>query len=77
LQFGGAHPLRAFLNGRTVYDGTPGSADTRPDQVAVPVEVKAGRNVLLIEVHYRGPREAVYARFLDLERKLTYPEPAK
>ncbi|MFL5341761.1 MAG: c-type cytochrome [Gemmataceae bacterium] len=38
------------------------------------VDLLKGVNVVAIIVRYRGENEAVYARFLDLERRLRYPE---
>jgi putative membrane-bound dehydrogenase-like protein len=73
LQFGAAQPLQVWLNGTEVYSGRPGERAT-PDEAGVEVELKEGTNRLLVRVTYRGDREALYARFLDPQRKLRYPE---
>src|SRR5262249_38842737 len=75
LQLGAVHPLRVWLNGKLVYRGTPASSPLAPDQAAVDVELQPGANRLLFEVRYRGEREGLYARLLDPDRRLSYPEP--
>jgi putative heme-binding domain-containing protein len=75
LQLGAVHPLRVWLNGKLVYRGTPASGPLAPDQAAVDVELQPGANRLLFEVRYQGEREGLYARLLDPDRKLSYPEP--
>ena len=73
LQLGAAHPVQAWLNGKPVYDGRPG-AKAVPDQAGAEVELKEGTNRLLFRVTYRGGQEALYARLLDPQRQLRYPE---
>jgi putative membrane-bound dehydrogenase-like protein len=74
LQLGAAQPLRVWLNGELVYRGTPGSGQAEPDQDGAGVHLRAGVNRLLIEVR-SGPQGGVlYARLLDPDRKLRYPE---
>jgi putative membrane-bound dehydrogenase-like protein len=75
LQLGAVHPLRVWLNGKEVYKGKPGSDKASPDQANIDVELREGVNQLLIQVTYRGDKEALYARLLDPQRKLKYPEP--
>jgi hypothetical protein len=41
------------------------------------VELQSGANRILIEVHYQGDSEALFARFLDPQRKLRYPDPER
>jgi putative membrane-bound dehydrogenase-like protein len=77
LQLGAAHPLKVWLNGKQVYAGKPSNGPAAPDQVSVEVALKAGMNRLLFEVSYQGSNEVLYARLLDPQRKLTYPEPAE
>jgi hypothetical protein len=74
LQLGAVHPLRLWLNGKEVYKGRPGTGKVAPDQAAIDVELREGANQLLIQVNYRGDKEALYARLLDPQRKLRYPE---
>ena len=66
-----------WLNGKQVYAGKPSNGPAAPDQVSVEVALKAGMNRLLFEVSYQGSNEVLYARLLDPQRKLTYPEPAE
>ena len=74
LQLGSAHALKVHLNGKAIYEGRPGPGPVQPDQIGIDVTLQNGTNRLLIEVTYDGDDEAVYARFLDPERKLRYNE---
>jgi putative membrane-bound dehydrogenase-like protein len=74
LLLGAVHPLRVFLNGKEVYQGKPAGKDLARDQAAVDVELHEGVNQVLIQATYRGDKEALFARFLDPQRKLRYPE---
>jgi putative heme-binding domain-containing protein len=75
LLLGGVHPVRVWLNGKEVYKGKPGSEKAGPDQANIDVELREGANQLLIQVTYHGDKEVLYARLLDPQRKLRYPEP--
>jgi putative membrane-bound dehydrogenase-like protein len=77
LLLGARRPVRAWVNGKEIYAGTPGSAPAAPDQAAAAVELRTGLNRLLLQVTYQGDNEGVFARLLDPERKLRYPEKAK
>jgi putative heme-binding domain-containing protein len=74
LLIGSVHPTRILLNGKEIYSGRPGSGSLQPDQAAIDVELREGTNRLLLEVHYDGENEAVYARLLDPDRRLQYSE---
>jgi hypothetical protein len=74
LLLAAGQPLRVWLDGREVYAGTPGDG-LQPDQAGVDVELTKGEHRLLVEVKFAGARAALYARFHDPDRKLTYPEP--
>jgi putative membrane-bound dehydrogenase-like protein len=74
FQFGSAHALKVWLNGKQVYVGKPGAGPLSPDQAGADVQVRSGTNRILIEVHYQGENEAIFARFLDPHRRLRYPE---
>jgi putative membrane-bound dehydrogenase-like protein len=74
LQLGALHPVRTWLNGKEVYQGKPAAKDLAPDQAIVEVELREGINLLLIQVNYKGDKEAIFARFLDPQRKLRYPD---
>ncbi len=75
LQLGASHPVRVWLNGKLVFEGTPGSGQAAPDQASVDVELRAGVNRLLFQVNYHRDGEALYARLLDPDRRLRYAEP--
>jgi putative heme-binding domain-containing protein len=77
LLLGSDAGLQVFLNGKEVHRGEPTGKAAEPDQVAVNVELKEGRNVLLIKATEARKGSAVYARFLDPQRKLRHPEPGK
>jgi hypothetical protein len=74
LQLGAGHPLQVWLNGKQIYRGTPASGPATPDQAGVDVALHKGVNRLLFQVRYRGEREGLYARLLDPDRRLNYPE---
>jgi putative membrane-bound dehydrogenase-like protein len=74
LLLGAAMPVKAWVNGKLVYDGRPGDGK-RPDQASAEVELKEGVNRITLQATYKGGNEAVYARLLDPNRKLRYPEP--
>jgi putative membrane-bound dehydrogenase-like protein len=74
LLLGSAHPVQVWLNGKAVYDGKPGAAPANPDQAGVDVTLQAGVNRLVISVRYAGEKEGVFARFVDTQRVLRYPE---
>jgi putative membrane-bound dehydrogenase-like protein len=73
LSLGCGHSVDAWLNGKLVYSGKPGAA-AAPDQASTEITFKEGSNRLLLRVRYRGTREAIFARFADPGRKLSYPE---
>ncbi len=74
LLLGAGVPAQAWVNGKRVYDGKPGGA-ANPDQAGVDVELKEGTNHIVLKATYKGGKEALYARLLDANRKLRYPEP--
>jgi putative heme-binding domain-containing protein len=75
LQLGDVHAIRAFVNGKTVYQGKPAdNGPAAPDQASAEVELQKGVNQLVFQVTYRGEKEAIYARLLDPQRRLHYAE---
>ncbi len=75
LLLGAVHPIRALVNGKTVYQGKPSeNGSPAPDQAGVEVELRKGVNRVLLYVTYKGDKEAVYARLLDPQRTLRFPE---
>jgi putative heme-binding domain-containing protein len=77
LVLGSGGIVRAWLNGKEVYQGKPGNGAANPDQAGVAVDLHEGTNRLLFRIAYQGDKEALYARLLDPQRKLKYPEPAR
>jgi len=47
-----------------------------PDQTAINLELKAGVNRFLFQVREPGKNASLFARLLDPDRKLRYPEPS-
>jgi putative membrane-bound dehydrogenase-like protein len=74
LQLGAVHPVRAWLNGETIFSGTPSNRLAQPDQVSADIHLQKGMNRLLFEIRYQGSKELFYARLLDPERKLRYQQ---
>jgi putative membrane-bound dehydrogenase-like protein len=74
LLLGAGMPIKAWLNGKLVYDGKPGDGKG-PDQASADVELKEGANTVVLKATYKGGKEGLYARLLDPNRKLRCPEP--
>ncbi|MBM4068186.1 MAG: c-type cytochrome [Planctomycetes bacterium] len=74
LLVGAAQPLQIWLNGKRIYSGQPGAGPPNPDQAGIDVELQPGANTLVIQADCRDTGNAVYARLLDPERRLRYPE---
>jgi putative membrane-bound dehydrogenase-like protein len=74
LLLGAGVPVRAWVNGKLVYEGKPGDG-RGPDQAGADVELTEGTNTIVLKATYKGDKEALYARLLDPNRKLRYPEP--
>jgi putative heme-binding domain-containing protein len=66
--------MRITLNGKEIHKGGPTGKGAEPDQLSLNVELKEGRNVLAFTTTQAGKDAALYARFLDPQRKLRYPE---
>ena len=74
LLLGGPKTASVWLNEKLVYFGKPGEGGAAPDQIGKEVTLRKGENRLIIRVEYQGDKEAIYARFLDPNRKIRYPE---
>jgi len=73
--FHGANASAKFFLNDSLVDSSPGSkAAAEPDTGAIEAALKAGVNVLRVELQYTGKGRAVYLRFFDPERKLRYAE---
>ncbi|AWM39984.1 Cytochrome c [Gemmata obscuriglobus] len=70
----GDYELR--LDGKAIGTGKGAGKDVRPDRDGVEVTLPAGTHTLTVVVKGAGVN-VVYARFLDPDRKLRYPEPAE
>jgi putative heme-binding domain-containing protein len=77
LQIGASHSVQVWLNGKSVYNGTPSNGAAQPDQDSVSVDLREGVNPLVFEVRHTRPNGGLYARLLDPQRKLKYPEASK
>src|SRR5207244_13299825 len=75
ILLGGSGAITVTVNGVKVGDNVPGG--DRPDNTSVEVALQAGADAVKIEVKYLGEKPAVYARFLDPDRKLRYAEPER
>jgi putative membrane-bound dehydrogenase-like protein len=74
LLLGAVVPVTVTLNGREVYKGRPGTETSQPDQAGVSVTLRPGENTLVIQLAESVRADtAVYARFHDPDRKLSYP----
>jgi putative membrane-bound dehydrogenase-like protein len=74
LQLGAAHPVQVWLNGKSVYQGTPGKGSAQPDQLGAEVELQKGVNWLVFEVRHQVTGQVLYARLLDPQRRLKYAQ---
>jgi len=75
LQLGTGASIRVWLNGQPIYQGRPGAGVASPDQAGVEVQLRQGQNRLLFQLSYQGEKQALFARLLDPQRKLRFPEP--
>jgi putative heme-binding domain-containing protein len=69
LLLGGNADLTVSLNGKEIYKGRPGA--DQADQAGVDVELANGVNRLSIEAKHQDGKTAVFARFLDPDRRLS------
>ena len=73
LLIGASGDYTVRVNGREVGTGKGAGKDVRPDRDSFDVELGHGAQVLEVVVKGAGP-QVVYARFLDPDRKLRYPD---
>jgi hypothetical protein len=76
LLLGCSDPVTVWLNGKKIYEGKPGNHPALPDQAESVADLKKGTNQLLVRVTYQGDKKAIYLRFLDPQRKLSYAIPS-
>jgi putative membrane-bound dehydrogenase-like protein len=74
LLVGASDPFTVQVDGKPVARGEGTGKRPQPDAEGFDVELPAGKHTLTITVASNGATDAVYARFLDPDRKLSYPE---
>ncbi len=74
LLIGSTGDYEVRFNGNVIATGKGAGKDVRSDRDAIDLHLHAGKSTLAIVVKGGGPN-VVYARFLDPDRKLQYPEP--
>ncbi len=74
LLLGGSVSLQVWLDGHQVFEGRPSQRPAAPDQATVPVELSQGKHRIVVRALYRGGKEAVFLRFIDGGRQLSYRE---
>jgi putative membrane-bound dehydrogenase-like protein len=70
LLVGSTVGLRIRLNGKEIYNGGPTGKTAEPDQLALNVALRKGRNEIVFIASQAGKDAALQARLLDPERKL-------
>ncbi|MBA4066295.1 MAG: hypothetical protein C0501_21780 [Isosphaera sp.] len=74
LLVGSSADYEVRLNGQAVGVGKGAGKQLRPDQDAFDVTLPAGKHTLTVVVKNGAGGNAVFARFLDPDRKLSYPD---
>jgi putative membrane-bound dehydrogenase-like protein len=75
LQLSAGQAAEVWLNGKRIFQVRPKKGRVAPDQAAEDVRLHKGVNRLVFRVTYRGDQAVLYARLLDPQRQLRYPEP--
>lgn len=76
LLIGSTGDYEVRLNGKAIGTGRGAGKDVRPDRDGLDLMLPEGKSTLTVVVKGSGPN-VVYARLLDPDRKLHYPEPAE
>lgn len=76
LLLGTNSPSRLSVNGKSAEPvvETFSKGPAQPDTISAEVALVPGVNRLRLEIDCRGDGQAIYARFLDPDRKLRYPD---
>jgi hypothetical protein len=74
LLIGATDPFEVKLDGKVIGSGKGTGNRAAPDQEAFPVTLPKGDHTLTLVVKSKGAGQAVFARFLDPDRKLRYPD---
>jgi putative membrane-bound dehydrogenase-like protein len=77
LLVGSSAPFEVQLNGQPVGAGKGTGQRPEPDREAFEVKLPKGTHTLKLTVKPGGSAGGVYARFLDPDRKLRYPDAAE
>jgi putative membrane-bound dehydrogenase-like protein len=72
LLIGSTGDYEVRVNGKAVGTGKGAGKDVRPDRDGFDVTLAAGKNTIAIVL--KSGSHALYARFLDTDRKLRYPD---
>jgi hypothetical protein len=75
LLIGSSADFEVRLDGKPLGSGKGMGKDVQPDRAGFDVTIPAGTHTLAVVVK-GGAKNALYARFLDPDRKLRYPEPS-
>ncbi|MEO2092332.1 MAG: PVC-type heme-binding CxxCH protein [Gemmataceae bacterium] len=74
LLVGASDPFTVQVDGKPVARGVGTGKRPQPDTEGFDVELTAGKHTLTVTIASNGATDAVYVRFLDPDRKLSYPE---
>jgi putative heme-binding domain-containing protein len=74
LLIGSRKKVTIRLNGTVIGEVQGTGKEAQPDQGAVDVELRKGKNRISISLTHKGKGESIFARFLDPDRKLIYPD---
>ena len=74
LLVGSTADYEVRIDGKPVGVGKGSGKQLRPDQDAFDVTLPAGKHTLTVVVKGGGAGQALHARFLDPDRKLSYPD---
>jgi hypothetical protein len=74
LLIGSADPFIVKLDGKVIGQGAGTGKRAQPDTEAIDVNFPAGTHTLTIVVSAKAGGNSLFARFLDPDRKLSYPD---
>jgi putative membrane-bound dehydrogenase-like protein len=74
LLVGSSADYEVRIDGKAVGTGKGSGKQLRPDQDGFDVTLSAGKHTLTVVVKNAGTGNALFARFLDPDRKLRYPD---
>ena len=77
LLMGADTEVTIWLNGQQVYTVAKPAKEAQPDQHAIEVSLRAGVNHLVLRAACQAETLALYARFIDPDRLLSYNLPKR